>query len=148
MNYIRKATPADAGRIAELIVTNYRVNFYPFLKTDEFFFDELNVLDTAAEYAAGSEALAETIVYDDGIVKGMARVQGDLLDKLYVEPAFQNSGIGAALLTYAVEELGARELWALEYNTRGIAFYQRHGFALTGEKIIEDDWVPLLKMSR
>ncbi|MBP0973244.1 MAG: GNAT family N-acetyltransferase [Oscillospiraceae bacterium] len=148
MNYIRKATPADAGRIAELIVTNYRVNFYPFLKTDEFFFDELNVLDTAAEYAAGSEALAETIVYDDGIVKGMARVQGDLLDKLYVEPAFQNSGIGAALLTYAVEELGANWLWALQYNTRGIAFYERHGFALTGEKMFEDDWVPLLKMSR
>ncbi|MCR4647031.1 MAG: GNAT family N-acetyltransferase [Oscillospiraceae bacterium] len=148
MDPIRKATPADAGRIAELIVTNYRVNFYPFLKTDEFFFDELNVLDTAAEYAAGSEALAETIVYDDGIVKGMARVQGDLLDKLYVEPAFQNGGIGAALLTYAVEELGANRLWALQYNTRGIAFYERHGFALTGEKMFEDDWVPLLKMSR
>ncbi|MFR0949410.1 MAG: hypothetical protein ACLSFT_01780 [Ruminococcus callidus] len=27
---IRPAAEADAGRIAEIIVTNYRMNFYPF----------------------------------------------------------------------------------------------------------------------
>ncbi len=62
MNPIRKAIPADAGRIAEIFVTNYRVNFYPFFKNDPFYFDELNVLDTAAEYAEGSEALAHSYV--------------------------------------------------------------------------------------
>jgi len=36
----------------------------------------------------------------------------------------------------------------LEYNKRGIAFYQRNGFTLTGEKMIEDEWVPLVKMER
>ena len=67
--------------------------------------------------------------------------------KLYVEPQFQNSGIGAELLSFAVNELHADWLWALEYNERGIAFYKRHGFVLTGEKMIEDEWVPLLKLA-
>ena len=44
---IRPAAEADAGRIAEIIVTNYRVNFYPLFRNDQFYFGELNVLDTA-----------------------------------------------------------------------------------------------------
>lgn len=144
---IRRAVPADASRIAEMIVTNYRVNFYPFFKNDPFYFGELNVLDVAEEYAEGSEALNCTYVFDDGgVVKGVIRVSGSEIEKLYVEPQFQSSGIGAELLHFAVDELGADWLWALEYNSRGIAFYKRNGFELTGEKKIEDEWVPLLKM--
>lgn len=147
MEPIRKARPADAGRIAEIFVTNYRVNFYPFFQNDPYYFSELNVLDTAAEYAAGSGALDHSYVYDDGIIKGFIRFCGKEIEKLFVEPQFQCCGIGAVLLQYAVGH-GASELWALEYNTRGIAFYERHGFSLTGERILEDDWVPLLKMRR
>ncbi|MBR3629550.1 MAG: GNAT family N-acetyltransferase [Oscillospiraceae bacterium] len=147
MERIRKAVPADAGRIAEIFVTDYRVSFYPFFRNDAYYFAELNVLDTAAEYAAGSEALAHSYVYDDGIVKGFIRFCGTEIEKLFVEPQFQCSGVGAALLSFAVSQ-GARELWVLEYNTRGIAFYERHGFSCTGERIVEDDWVPLLRMRR
>lgn len=147
MAQIRPAKPEDAFRIAEIFVTDYRVNFYPILKNDAFYFDELNVRDTAAEYAAGTKALAQTVVYDDGgIIKGFARINGTLLEKLFVEPAFQSRGIGAELLEYAVQQ-GAEHLWALQYNQRGIAFYQRHGFSLTGEEMLEDDWVPLVKMA-
>ena len=146
---IRPAATSDASRIAEIIVINYRVNFYPFFHNDPFYFAELNVLDTAAEYSEGSEALLNTYVYDDnGIVKGIIRVNGTEVVKLYVEPQFQSSGIGAELLRFAIDRFGADNLWALEYNTRGIAFYKRHGFQLTGEKIIEDEWVPLVKMAR
>jgi putative acetyltransferase len=146
---IRPATVKDTSRIAEIIVINYRVNFYPFFHNDPFYFAELNVLDTAAEYYEGSEALRNTYVYDDnGVVKGIIRVNGTEVVKLYVEPQFQSSGIGAELLQYAIDNFGANNLWALEYNTRGIAFYKRHGFELTGEKMIEDEWVPLVKLER
>ena len=63
MNTIRPAQKADISRIAEMIVTNYRVNFYPFFRNDAFYFGELNVLDTAAEYAEGTAALAESTEY-------------------------------------------------------------------------------------
>ena len=144
--HIRPARILDAGRVAEIIVTNYRVNFYPFFKNDEFYFGELNVLDVASEYTEGSQALNETYVYDDGVVKGIIRISGSEIVKLYVEPQFQSGGIGAKLLEFAVKEKKADRLWALEYNKRGIAFYQRNGFELTGEKMIEDEWVPLVKL--
>ena len=146
---IRSAKAGDASRIAEMIITNYRVNFYPFFRNDEFYFSELNVVDMAAEYTEGSEELTNTYVYDDnGVIKGIIRVNGTEVVKLYVEPQFQNSGIGAELLGFAVEKFGADNLWALEYNERGIAFYRRHGFELTGEKMMEDEWVPLVKLVR
>lgn len=148
MSYIRPAVATDASRISEIVITNYRVNFYPFFKNDGFYFRDLNVVEMAKEYADGTPALRNTYVYDDGVVKGMIRVNGDEIEKLYVEPQFQGSGIGSHLLEYAKMQLKATWLWALEYNTRGITFYKRHGFELNGEKMIEDDWVPLLKMVR
>ena len=33
-------------------------------------------------------------------------------------------------------------------SPRGSAFYERNGFRLTGEKRIEDEVIPLLKMKR
>ncbi len=144
MNRIRRAEPRDISRIAEIFVFNYRLNFYPFFRNDPFYFGELNVLDTAQEFA---EELDGFYVYDDGVIKGFCRVVGDELKKLHVDPQFQSRGIGAELLRYAVEELGASWLWALEQNVRGQAFYRSHGFELTGERIIEDEWVPLLKMA-
>ena len=63
---------------------------------------------------------------------------GDVNLQLFVEPVLQGQGIGAGLLEYAVEHLGAKTLWALEKNTGAIRFYQRHGFRLTDERQLED----------
>ncbi|SDA19112.1 Acetyltransferase (GNAT) domain-containing protein [Ruminococcus sp. YE71] len=148
MNNIRPARESDASRIAEMLVTNYRVNFYKFFKNDEYYFGELNVIDKAAEFTNDPSAVRETFVYDDGAVKGFIRISGTEIVKLYVEPTFQSCGIGGALVEYAIGQFGADHLWALEYNERGQAFYRRHGFELTGEKMTEDEWVPLLMMRR
>ena len=145
MKYIRKANENDLSRIAELIVVNYRLNFFKFFHDESFYFSELNVFDTAKSFSA--DVLQNTYVYADPAVKGMMLVDGEELVKLYIEPQFQSCGIGAALLEYAVKELKITWLWALEYNKSGISFYKRNGFKLTGERMIEDGWVPLLKMS-
>lgn len=145
MGKIRKATANDVSRIAEMIVVNYRINFFPFFHNEPFYFSELNVLDVAADFH--ESVLQNTYVYEDTAVKGMMLVSGDELVKLYVEPQFQSCGIGSKLLDYAVNRLKVSWLWALEYNKRGISFYERNGFRLTGERRIEDEEVPLLKMS-
>ena len=144
MKNVRRAEQSDVSRIAEIMVFNYRLNFYRFFKNDPFYFGELNVLDTAKRFA---KDLSGVYVYDDGVVRGFIRAVGDELEKLYVDPQFQSGGIGAELLEFATGELGVRWLWALEYNTRGISFYKRHGFELTGEKMTEDEWVPLVKLA-
>lgn len=48
-----------------------------------------------------------------------------------------------------MKERGASWLWVLEKNPDARRFYERHGFALTGEKEYEDDTEEfLLKMKR
>ncbi len=146
MDCIRKSSAADVSRIAEIIISNYRINFYPIFCNEEFYFKELNVLDMAKEYLDG-EVLDSTYVYDDGAVKGIVRIKNNEIEKLFVEPHFQGKGIGGKLLTFAILQKKADWLWVLQYNKRGIAFYERHGFHMTGDKIVEDECVPLLKMS-
>lgn len=145
-SYIRPAAEADLGRIAEIEIFNYRLNFYPIFRDDEFYFRDLQVSTRSASLG---RFLDELWVYDDGVVKGFIRVHGDELCKLFVEPVLQSQGIGAALLAHAVDALGVRHLWALEKNTRAIAFYQRHGFRLTEQRRLEEGTTEyLVRMER
>lgn len=136
---IRAAGKDDAARLAEIETFNYRLNFYPIFRNDAYFFSELNVPVVAEEYRTEPERVARTIIYDDGVIKGFARVNGDEIEKLFVEPAFQNRGIGDALIRYATERLGAKRLLVLEKNPRAIRFYEKHGFHLTDRKQRVDD---------
>ena len=134
---IRKAKLDDLARIAEIEVFNYRLNFYPIFKDDSFYFGEMQVLNVTQTNKSHMDQLW---VYDDnGIVKGFLWVDDKQIKKLFVEPVLQSRGIGAKLLEHAVSELGATYLWALEKNTRAIAFYKRHGFRVTDEKMFEED---------
>jgi len=142
MNPIRPARRQDAGRMAEIEIFNYRLFFYPIFRNDAFYFDELQV-------SRMLEDERDAFVYDDGVVKGFIRMDGTEVRKLFVEPVLQGQGIGAALLEYAIREKNANRLWALEKNVRAIRFYQRHGFAVTGERKLEDDTEEyLIKMER
>ena len=133
---IRKAKLDDLARIAEIEVFNYRLNFYPIFKDDAFYFTEMQVLNIIQTYKYHMDQLW---VYDDnGIVKGFLWVDDKQIKKLFVEPVLQSRGIGSTLLEHAVSELSATYLWALEKNTRAIAFYKRYGFLVTDEKMFED----------
>lgn len=131
---IRKAKQDDLNRIAEIEVFNYRLKFYPIFLDDEFYFGELQVPNVAKRYA---DSLEDIRVWDDSVVKGFILVKDGEVKKLFVEPVLQGAGIGARLLEYAVDYLGAKTLWALEQNAGAIRFYRRHGFRLTGEKRLE-----------
>ena len=139
MNPIRPAAESDASRIAEILVFNNRLNFYPIFQNDDYSFGELQVVPIAEKYRSDPELLSRTFVYDDGVVRGLIVLEGTEISKLFVDPCFQNRGIGAALLNYAVKVHHADVLWALEKNVRGIRFYERHGFHVTDEKIFEED---------
>lgn len=137
--HIRQARAGDVSRLAEILVFNNRLNFYPIFRCDEYSFGEMQVIPIANEMLAKPHVLANTYVYDDGVVRGMMVLEGDEVKRLFVEPAFQGRGIGAALLEYAVERHHVTHLWALEKNVRAIRFYERHGFHVTDEKVFEED---------
>ncbi len=136
MEPIRNAQQKDLARIAEIQIFNFRLYFYPIFLNDEYYFGELQVPALMKRYEG---LLDQLIVYDDGVVKGFAHIAGPELKKLYVEPILHGSSIGARLLEYAMTERGIDHLWALEQNARAIAFYERHGFRLTGDRMPEDD---------
>ena len=141
MKYIRKAEIKDIERIAEIEVFNYRLQFYPIFKEDDFYFKALTVSRRAAHYA---KELESVWVYDDGVVKGFVQVKEREVKKLFVEPVLQGNGIGAELLDYAIDQKNVNFLWVLEKNKRAMAFYKRHGFVETNEKKYEEDTTEFL----
>ena len=144
---IRKATEKDLARIAEIQIFNYRMYFYPIFQADEYYFEELQVPSLMKEY---EKELTSLYVYDDGAVKGFIKIEGNYIERLFVEPVLHNACIGSKLLEYAVEEHNADHLWALEKNVKAIRFYNRHGFVATGERKLEDgttEYLILLKRS-
>lgn len=126
---IRKATEEDLSRIAEIFVFNNRINYFPIFKQEEYSFGELQVVSMINHYFGKGEVLENLYVADEcGIVKGFMEIHGTEIRKLYVDPCFQSGGIGKKLIEHAISTFDVDHLWALEKNTRAIAFYHRHGF--------------------
>lgn len=136
---IRRAAIDDISRIAEIYVFNNRVNFFPIFKDEHFSFGEMQVVSLADQYFKRDEILNHIYVFDDGLIRGFVQMDRTEICKLYVDPFFQDVGIGKRLIEYAVRELQGDHLWALEKNTRALSFYQRHGFHLTGARKLEED---------
>ena len=134
---IRKAKKEDLSRIAEIFVFNNRINYFPIFQDAGYSFGELQVVSVIDRYFSRDEVLRDIYVYDDGLVKGFLLLEGTEIGKLYVVPCFQSQHIGQALIRFATDR-GADLVWALEKNTRAIAFYARHGFRPTGEKKFEE----------
>lgn len=135
---IRKAGEDDLSRVAEIYIFNNRTNFFPIFRDEGFSFGELQVVPLANDYFKKEEIIKNIYVFDDGVIKGFLQMNETEICKLYVDTFFQSEGIGGKLLDFAVKELYADNLWALEKNVRAISFYQKHGFYLTGQKKFEE----------
>ena len=141
---IRKATPEDLSRIAEILVFVKRIKFRPIFQDDDYSFGELQVLPVAKQY---TERLDRIWVYaDNGIVKGLIHIEGEEIKELYVDYFFQGMGLGGKLIEFAKEAYDVRFLWAIEKNTDAIRFYEAHGFRLTEKKQFEEGTTEYLVM--
>ena len=85
------------------------------------------------EYIAGVMLRAARVFVADlegarGV--GFISLRGEAVEQLYVHPAFQNCGVGVALLGRAKELKDRLELWAFEVNEGAIRFYRREGFEI------------------
>ncbi len=65
----------------------------------------------------------------------LSRTENDLTDiiRVGVLPAYQGQGVGSALLTHCLEQVGDAMLTVWKSNTRAVRLYQRFGFEICGE---------------
>ena len=149
MSIIRKATTADASRIAEILIFTKRMNYRSIFCNDKVSFGEMQVYPLAKEFIEFPEKLENIWVYDDEFVKGMIHLKDDWIQELYVDTFFQNQGIGAALIHFAITQMNCKYLWVLVKNKKAIEFYTAHGFLITGEKQLEEGTTEyIIKMAR
>lgn len=65
-------------------------------------------------------------------LNGMLAISGHYIDRLYVHPASQRQGVGAALLEHARTLSPQKlELHTHQENRKARAFYEKHGFVAT-----------------
>ena len=136
--HIRQAAEQDVSRIAEILVYNNRINYFPIFQDEQYSFGEMQVLPIARQLLHDPEHLSRIWVYDDGILRGFVQIQDREIQKLYVDPFFQGRGIGAALMEFAIGQKQASRVWVLEKNQGALRFYTRHGFHPTGKRVFEE----------
>jgi GNAT superfamily N-acetyltransferase len=115
---------------------------------DAYAFGELQVISVAEKYIKNG-FLNNMFLYDDGIIKGLIRIEGNEIVELYVDYFFQDQGIGTKLIEYAKEHYPITFLWSIEKNIDAIRFYEKHGFHLTSTKKFEEGTTEyIVKMER
>ena len=132
---IRAVRKDDLCRLAEIIVFNNRINYYPIFQDIEYSFGEYNVLSVMEMFEKDKIFTSSTSVYEDRVIKGFITVNDGEIRKLYVDSFFQNQQIGQTLLDAFPD---AFHVWALQKNTRAISFYQRNGFIPDGKTVLEE----------
>ncbi|VVD82620.1 N-acetyltransferase GCN5 [Pandoraea horticolens] len=85
---------------------------------------------------------------DAGALRGFLGVTQGNVEMLFVAPDVRRQGIGAALLAYAVRELGCTSVDVNEQNPQALAFYLREGFEVMGRSELDGQGrpFPLLHM--
>ncbi len=145
--HIRKATEEDASRIAEILVFAKRMKYRSIFNDDAYSFGELQVLPVAKNYIENG-FLNNMFLYDDGIIKGLIRIEKEEILELYVDHFFQGQGIGSELIEYAKENYSVNFLWKIEKNIDAIRFYEAHGFQLTDIRKYEEGTTEYLVMMK
>lgn len=148
---IRRATPADAERVADIARRNFTETFghlYPpedlayFLRTSYIAETQREVLEDP-RYAVwlledGDETIGHILVGPCGLPHADVREGDGEIKRLYILQRAHNGGWGAKLMQCAMDWLlrdGPRTLWVGVWseNFGAQRFYARYGFGKVGE---------------
>jgi GNAT superfamily N-acetyltransferase len=118
----------DAAAIAEIHLSA-RLQAMPYLRRP---FTDAEVRLWFAG-VVGLPANAWWIARNDTGIVGYLRLEGDILDHLYIEPEWQRRGVGTKLLAKAKSLSPHRlALFVFQRNINAQAFYAAHGFNVVG----------------
>lgn len=134
----------ELGRI---MAESFRSAFADFISRETL--DRCAVAENCAALVRGIQADGRLVVQTgwlDGKLMGLmiySEHRGGWMEieALHTLPESWGTGLGAAMLEFALEETNAWVgvgLWAFEENRRARRFYEKHGFVPTGERRISE----------
>lgn len=87
------------------------------------------------EYVKNALPQTEVYVYErGGDIVGFIGLNGNYIEGIFVDRAFQSEGIGSALIEYAKAKHSVLTLNVYEKNKRALSFYIKQGFEITDKE--------------
>ena len=139
--FVRNAVPEDCGALGEIMALSFRSAFGGFISQETL--DRCAVAENCAGLLASLPREMTTLTgWVDGKLMGLlvysegpdGRAEIEAIHSL---PESWGTGLGAAMLDFALRGRSAG-LWAFGENARARRFYEKHGFAFTGETRISE----------
>ena len=145
--YVGYSAPELCPELGRIMAESFRSAFADFISRETL--DRCAVAENCAALVRGIQADGRMVVQTgwlDGKLMGLmiySEHRGGWMEieALHTLPESWGTGLGAAMLEFALEETNARAgagLWAFEKNARARRFYEKHGFAFTGETRISE----------
>ena len=138
---VRYAVPEDCCALGEIMAVSFRSAFGGFISRETL--DRCAVAENCAGLLASLPKEMTTVAgWVDGKLMGLlvCSKQPDgraEIEAIHSLPESWGTGLGAAMLDFALRGRSAG-LWAFEENRRARRFYEKHGFAFTGERRISE----------
>ena len=139
--FVRNAVPEDCCALGEIMAVSFRSAFGGFISRETL--DRCAVAENCAGLLASLPKEMTTLTgWVDGKLMGLlvCSEQPDgraEIEAIHSLPESWGTGLGAAMLDFALRGRSAG-LWAFEENRRARRFYEKHGFAFTGERRISE----------
>ena len=139
--FVRYAVPEDCGALGEIMAVSFRSAFGGFISRETL--DRCAVAENCAGLLASLPKEMTTLTgWVDGKLMGLlvCSEQPDgraEIEAIHSLPESWGTGLGAAMLDFALKGRAAG-LWAFGENARARRFYEKHGFAFTGETRISE----------
>ena len=138
---VRYAVPEDCGALGEIMALSFRSAFGGFISRETL--DRCAVAENCAGLLASLPKEMTTLTgWVDGKLMGLLVYSkgpdgSAEIEAIHSLPESWGTGLGAAMLDFALKGRAAG-LWAFEKNARARRFYEKHGFAFTGETRISE----------
>lgn len=142
---VRYATPELYPDLGRIMAQSFRSAFSGFISAQTL--ESCAVAESCAGLLASLPRQMQTLAgWVDGTLMGVLVFSEHCggcteLEAVHTLPESWGTGLGAAMLEFALEETNARAgagLWAFEKNARARRFYEKHGFSFTGETRISE----------
>lgn len=143
--FVRYTTPELYPELGRIMAVSFRSAFGGFISRETL--DRCAVAENCAGLLASLPKEMTTLTgWVDGKLMGLlvCSEQPDgraEIEAIHSLPESWGTGLGAAMLDFALEETNTEKvagLWAFEKNARARRFYEKHGFAFTGETRISE----------